>query len=132
MRHSQQQGRALETPDATEARQHQDADFHRRRRQLDLTVPLLHQSCVQSKIKNFHSKLAALQVSKCVTCLESFPALSVKAISPDSNSTECTRCTHDKHIPKLYLSGNNMDPGPVPSELQVCSISYSLLPMKDT
>ena len=34
-------------------------------------------------------------------------------------SAECQRCSRDKHIPKLYSSANNMDPGPIPSELQV-------------
>ena len=40
-------------------------------------------------------------------------------ISPDSDDTQCVRCRHDKHVPKVY-SSNNMNPGPVPPELQVC------------
>ncbi len=68
---------------------------------------------------NFHSRIAALQVSKCSTCLERFPGLNVKPVFPDSDNTECVCCRQDKHIPKTYSSGNNMDPGPVPSELQV-------------
>ena len=62
----------------------------------------------------FHSELATLEVLSCTTCLESFPGLKLK-----SQSTECVRCSRDKHTPKLYSSANNMDPGPVPSELQV-------------
>ena len=58
-------------------------------------------------------------MSKCITCLEGFPALNVRAVSPDSEDTECVRCRQDEHIPKVYSSSNNMDPGPVPSELLV-------------
>uniref|UniRef100_A0A1X7SF32 DUF6570 domain-containing protein n=1 Tax=Amphimedon queenslandica TaxID=400682 RepID=A0A1X7SF32_AMPQE len=32
--------------------------------------------------------------------------------------SECSRCANDKHIPKLYSSGNNMDPGVVPTQIQ--------------
>ena len=31
----------------------------------------------------------------------------------------CVRCCRDKHIPKMYSSANNMDPGPLPPQLQV-------------
>ena len=74
---------------------------------------------VCTKIVNFHSHLAALQVSKCITCLEKFPGLNVRTLPPDNSDTECVRCSQDKHIPKLYSSMNNMDPAPVPPELQV-------------
>ena len=46
--------------------------------------------------------------------MESFPGLQLHL-----ESTECLRCSRDKRIPKLYSSANNMDPGPIPSELQV-------------
>ena len=87
---------------------------------MNLALPLFQQPAVHSKMTNFHSKIAALEMPKCITCLERFPALNVKAISPDSEDTECVRCRQDKHIPKVYCSSNNMDPGPVPSELLVC------------
>ena len=72
------------------------------------------------KDDKLHSKIEALEMSKCITCLERFPALNVKAVSPDSVDTECVCCRQDEHIPKVYFSSINMDPGPVPSELLVC------------
>ena len=62
----------------------------------------------------FHAHFATLDLSTCTTCLESFPGLQLHL-----GSAECLRCSQDKHIPKLYSSANNMDPGPIPSELQV-------------
>ena len=73
-------------------------------------------------MNTFHSELASLSVSKCITCLEKFPGLSVAVVSPDTDSTECVRCIRDKHIPKVYSRANNMNPGLVPPELLVCDI----------
>ena len=120
MRFSQQQGRASETLEDIQARQQQDAENHRRQREVNPGIPLFDQPGVRSKIKNFHVRLAAVQVPRCVSCSEKFPGLTVRATSPDSNNTECVRCRRDKHIPKLYCSANNMNPGPIPSELLVC------------
>ena len=39
------------------------------------------------------------------------------------HGTECSRCGRDKRIPKLYSPANNMDPGPVPPQLQVTSLT---------
>ena len=117
---SQQQRLASETPSEAQIRHEQDRENHRRRRNMDLALPLFQQPAVRSKMTNFHSKIAALEMSKCITCLEKFPALNVKAVSPHNEDTECGRCRQDKHIPKVYSSSNNMDPGPVPSELLVC------------
>ena len=107
---TQQRRLTHETPEETTARCEQDRESHRRRRE---------QQSVCTKIVNFHSHLAALHVSKCITCLENFPGLNVRTVSPDSCDTECVRCSQDKHIPKLYSFMNNIDPGPVPPELQV-------------
>ena len=85
-------------------------NFHFSLAALQVQVPSL-------KIRNFHFSLAALQVPECIVCLERFPGLAVRTISPDSNDSECTHCRLDKYIPKLYSSANNMDPGPLPSEL---------------
>ena len=52
-------------------------------------------------------------------CSEGFPGLRL-------HTDECQRCSRDKHIPKLYSSTNNMDPDPVPPQLQV-SLRSSLL-----
>ena len=62
----------------------------------------------------FHAHLATLNVSRCITCLKGFPGLQLH-----SRSIECLHCTRDKHVPKLYSSTNIMDPGPVPSQLEV-------------
>ena len=65
----------------------------------------------------YHETMSSIKSLKCDTCLENFPNLSV-SLQPNGVS-ECSRCAKDKHIPKLYSSGNNMDPGVVPTQLQV-------------
>ena len=69
-------------------------------------------------MRSLHLRLAAF--------LTTFPGLIVRAKSPDSNNTECVCCRQDKHIPKLYSSVNNMDPGSLPAELLVCSLNYHM------
>ena len=54
----------------------------------------------------------SLEFHRCTTCLECFPDLTMAA-----SSTECRCCTQDKHIPKLYSTANNMNPGVVPRQL---------------
>ena len=76
-------------------------------------LPLLEQEHVKDKMAKFHKDIAALNSPRCITCMESFPWLKVNSRS------ECARCSWDKHTPKLYSMANNMNPGPVPSELQV-------------
>ena len=76
---------------------------------------LLDQPSTQAKMKKFHSYFSSLHSPTCSTCLESFPGLQLR-----SPSTECARCYQDKHTPKVYSSGNNIDPGPIPPDLQVC------------
>ena len=80
---AQQRRLTHETPEETAARCEQDRESHRRQRE---------EQSVHTKIANFHSHLAALQVSQCITCLEEFPGLNVRTVSPDSNDTECVRC----------------------------------------
>ena len=84
-------------------------------------VPLFHQPRVLSKMVQFHSRLASLQFLKCITCLERFPGMTVRAL-PATNETECLRCSHDKHLPKLFSSANNMNPGSLSPELVVSDI----------
>ena len=62
-------------------------------------------------MRMFHAHFATLDLSTCTTCLESFPGLQLHM-----ESAECLRCSRDKHISS---SANNMDPDPIPSELQV-------------
>ena len=117
-RESHRERRSTETADETEARLQHDRESHREQRALGALsqsqLPLIQQRSVQAKMKKFHTHLATLEVSRCSTCLEAFPGL-----HPQPGSTECARCGRDKHTPKLYSSGNNVDPGPIPAQLQV-------------
>ena len=84
-------------------------------------LPLFQQCSVKAKMHTFHANMATLDTPVCTTCSEKFPGLQLY-----SNSTECLRCSRDKHIPKVYSSANNMDPGPIPPQLQVSS-TYMIL-----
>ena len=70
------------------------------------------QCSVQIKRK-FHEHFASLS-PKCFTCLEHFPGIQLYP-----SITECMQGYRDKHIPKLYSSTNNMNPGPLPPQLKV-------------
>lgn len=52
--------------------------------------------------------------TKRTSCLEHFPNFAMAACS-----TQYSRCNRDTQIPKLYSPANNMDPGPIPPQLQV-------------
>ena len=80
---AQQRRLTHETPEETATRCEQDRESHRIQRE---------QQSVRTKIVNLRSHLAALQVSKCITCLGKFPGLNVRTVSLDSNDTECVRC----------------------------------------
>ena len=108
-----------ETPEATQIL----LDRDRRR---DTQTLLFKQRAVQRKMSSFHSKLMLLEFHYCSTCLECFPNLSMAA-----GCTECRHCNQDRHIPKLYSTANNMNPGIVPPQLQVstsCIVSSFLFP----
>ena len=108
-------------PEQRESRQQQNRQSQREARARDLQLPLFHLQSVRSKMANFHDKIGTLQVSMCSTCSEKFPGVKVKSTG---RMHECVRCSHDRHVPKLYSSSNNMHPGLVPLELQVsfCSV----------
>ena len=93
----------------------QDRQSHQQRRDVNPGVPLFDQPAVHSKMLNFHSKLASMEINQCTLCSEKFPSLALSA-----NRAICARCGRDKHIPKVYSAANNMNPGPVPPQLQVC------------
>ena len=65
----------------------------------------------------YHETMSFIKSLKCDTCFENFPTLSV-SLQPNGVS-KCSTCANDKHIPKLYSSENNMNPGVVPRQLQV-------------
>ena len=105
LRAAQQERLAAETVEEREARQQNDRNRHGER-------------SVQTKMLKFHREIASLSWPQCATCNEKFPGLRLSR-----DSTECMRCSQDKHIPKLYSPANNMDPGPIPPQLQVCTFT---------
>ena len=111
--HSYQQRLSSETEEERQHRLQCNAQSHQRGRSLDATVPLHDQPAVLTKIKQYHTELANLEVLVCCSCLELQQGRSLVS------SNECSRCSRDASVPKLYSSNNNMDPGAVPSELQV-------------
>ena len=52
-------------------------------------LPLFHQPAVKTRMLKFHSDIAAIDCTRCSTCLEQFPGLKLA-----SNSTECARQAH--------------------------------------
>ena len=120
MSERQRERLAAETTDERAARLQHDQESHRGA-QSDL--PLFEQPAVRARMCKFHAHLAALESPRCTTCSEAFPGLQLR-----SQSTECLRCSRNKHTPKLYSIANNMDPGLVPPQLQVrqtsCFMSY--------
>ena len=107
LRVCKQQRIASESPDETETRRQRDREGHTQQVPMASAKPLLHQEAVQWN----HSGLEHLQVSMCITCCESFPAMTVRMTSSGS---ECVRCSRDRHNPKSYSCENNMHPGAVP------------------
>ena len=91
----------------------------RREQEREIQDPLFEQHVVRCKMSSFHSKLMSLEFHRCTTCLECFPDLTMAA-----SSTECRRCTQDKHIPKLYSTANNMNPGVVPRQLPIGAADF--------
>ena len=113
MRTSQSERLATETEEQREARRQCDRERHREQQQPS-QLPLLEQPSVQAKMRRFHSHFSTLDVPTCTTSSKGFPGLKLH-----SRSTECLPCSQDKHTPKLYSVDNNMNPGPVPPQLQV-------------
>ena len=116
LRLAQQQRRQNETPDERQARLEAVRLAQQERRDISIATPLFQQNAVQSRMLNFHSKLASLEFRECNTCSERFPNLTMSR-----NNMECSRCHQDCRIPKLYSTANNMNPGPVPQQLLVSS-----------
>ena len=67
----QQQRIASESADETEERLRRDREGHRQQsHSLSTGQPLFQQQAVRSKMSKFHSRMAALQVPTCSTCME--------------------------------------------------------------
>ena len=78
------------------------------------TVVLHKQSWAQKFMHQFQTKQIQWQNKKCNICNEQWPTRTHLDMDPYI----CNRCQRDKHFPKLYSAGNDMDPGNVPPCLQ--------------
>ena len=94
---------------------------YREQQSVQPQLPLFQQCSIQAKMRKFHVNLATLDTLTCPTCSERFPGLHFH-----SKSDECLCCSRDKHIPKLYSSANNMNPGPIPPQLHVSNTDMHL------
>ncbi len=69
-------------------------------------------------ISQLYRSLASLEVPQpCTTCQQALPEITLIP----SQSQECKRCSKASYYSTMYSCDNDMDPGPIPSELQVCS-----------
>ena len=102
---------AFETLEETELRLECYSTRYMEQKSVQLQLPLFQQCSIQAKMRKFHANMGTLDTLTCSTCSERFPGLHFH-----SKSNECLRCSRDKHIPKLYSSANNMNPGPIPKE----------------
>ena len=108
---------------AESAEEREDRLQHARERETGLSRgQSFKKRSVQMKMRRFHQYFASLSSSNCSTCSESFPGIQLH-----SSTTECMRCSRDKHTPKLYSSANNMDPGSLPSQLQVSTAASTIV-----
>jgi hypothetical protein len=103
---------SLETTNDSKARRQRYVDA-KRGITTDTSVLMLTDPYVIDKIKQYHSDLSNITLSSCAICHE------LQFDSHASYNNVCRRCNHDSSSPKLYSIDNNMDPGPVPSKLQV-------------
>ena len=86
---------------------------------------MIQQQAVHSKVAAFqHSKLAGVQILKCIVGFEKFSALNMRDVSSSNDDKECVHCHNDKHVPKLYSFDNNMDPGTIPPALMVTFMEF--------
>ncbi len=72
---------------------------------------------MKEKMDKFHHEMSSIESTICIVCSEKFPGTKMASLS-----TTCIQCYRDKANSKLYSSENNMNPGAVPNELQVCDI----------
>ena len=78
------------------------------------TEHLHEQLWAQTCMSQFQAKQNQWQNKRCSICNEQWPTRTHLNADPYI----CNRCQRDKHIPKLYSIGNDMDPGTVPPCLQ--------------
>ena len=87
-----------ETAEERGARLQSDRVRHRQQQVMQAQLPLFQQSSVQTKMLKFHAHMATLDALRCSTCSERFTGLKLH-----SHSTECLRCSQDKHTTKLAI-----------------------------
>ena len=104
---------AVVTPKEREMRLDQYSTSYSEQQSVQPQLPLLQQCSIQAKMHKFHVNMATLDTPTCFTCSERFSVLHFHSMS-----NEWLRCSCDKHIPKLYSSASNMNPGPIPPQLQ--------------
>ena len=85
------------------------------------TLEIDHPDVIQ-RVQQFHRTLSDLQNIFCELCKERFPMIKTNQLSI------CSRCQTDSQHPKLFTLENNMDPGPVPTELCVSCVEQSTHP----
>ena len=104
--HNQQQRLTDETDEQRRSRLNRLSTNHQQRRLSRLF------DNPSDAVKIFHEDLNSLNLTVCSTCNE----LSFAELRHDAN---CARCSRDSSLIKLYSLDNNMDPGPLPPQLQV-------------
>ena len=86
--------------------------------QIDVnTTKFLANEYQHKNLSDFHTYMNNLAFKTCNICNEKFPGLQLH-----NSTTQCTKCYTDKQDIKLYSKENNMDPGILPTVLQVRKI----------
>ena len=119
---------AAETTEERDARLECDRARHREQQNVQSQFPLLQQYSIQTKMRKLHTNMGTLDTPVCTTCSEGFPGLQLY-----SKSTECLRCSRNKHTPKVYSSASNINPGPIPPQrldVSLKMLMYSFLSPK--
>ena len=80
----------------------------------EIEFELHQQKTSQKNMKKFHKALK-FQIYKCCVCHEAWP---LKTKPKNSTNYICSRCAHDKSVPKKFSAENSMIPFPVPKQLQ--------------
>jgi hypothetical protein len=104
----QRQRLAAATPEHNHSRRHRFANSELTIT-IDTSIPMMENQLVIVKITEYHSYCPV------ILCHQ----IQWENCHVLSNNYMCTKCTHDSVTPNLYSIANNIDPGPIPPELQV-------------
>ena len=75
---------AAETAEERQARLQRDRQSQQERLATQLQTALFEQPSVRAKMAKFHSRLTALEVAQCATCLEMFPGMNMKSVATNA------------------------------------------------